>query len=368
MLSLSDQQGQAVKAIAGEIRRGNRSVWLAGYAGSGKTSIGPHIVEACKAKNPLFVAPTNKAARVLSSKLGADATSIHKAIYFPPDDAEDEKNGHQILTWEVCPDAPASSADLILVDEASMVGSRVGKDLASFGKPIVAIGDPGQLPPVKDEPYFCTGDPDFMLTEIHRQAKDNPIIRLCHDIREGKRLSIGKMGDKVTIAGRGDVDIDADDLPQIITGTHKRRWGITSIIRDVLGYEGWLPNSGEPLICKKNSQDHNLINGMMCQAIQCSDGSSVCKLNVFNDADEWLEVDASTMLFEEQVERVRSGRLPPKHYELFDFAHAITCHSAQGSQWDHVLVYDEGYVFKEEGTRWRYTACSRAADRLTVII
>jgi len=365
MLHLSDQQGQAVKAISDEIRQGNRSVWLAGFAGSGKTSIAPHLVEASKARKPLYIAPTNKAARVLSSKLDATATSIHKAIYFPPD--KDEQNGQQVLTWEVCPDAPASAADLILVDEASMVGSKVGKDLASFGVPIIAIGDPGQLPPVKDDPYFCHGDPDFMLTEIHRQASDNPIIQLSQDIREGKRLSVGTMGDKVRIASRGDVDIDTQDLPQVITGTHKRRWSITSVIRDVLGYEGWLPNPHEPLICKKNSRDHNLINGMMCQAITCSDGKSVCKLNLLNDAGQCLEVDASTQLFEEQAERFRANRTPPKYYELFDFAHAITCHSAQGSQWDHVLVYDEGYVFREEEKRWLYTAVTRAADRLTVI-
>lgn len=364
MFQLSDQQGQAVQAVAGNVRDGAPVTWLAGYAGSGKTSIAPNIVEACRARKPLYVAPTNKAARVLSSKLEATATSIHKAIYFPPDE---EDTPDRALTWEVCPTAPASDADLILVDEASMVGTRLGTDLESFGVPIIAIGDPGQLPPVKDDPHFCTGEPDFMLTEIHRQAADNPIIRLSQDIREGKRLSVGSMGDKVRIANRGDVDMDTDDMPQIITGTHKRRWAITSIVRDALGYEGWLPNPGEPLICKRNSQDHNLINGMMCQSITCKEGQSVCGLNVFNDANQWIEVDCSTALFNEQVERIRT-KVIPKKYELFDFAHAITCHSSQGSQWDSVLVYDEGYVFKEEAKRWTYTAVTRAADRLTVIL
>ncbi|MGI9491843.1 MAG: ATP-binding domain-containing protein, partial [Geminicoccaceae bacterium] len=192
---------------------------------------------------------------------------------------------------------------------------------------------------------------------------------LSKDVREGKRLEPGTMGDRVTIARAGEIDIDPDDMPQVITGTHKRRWAVTSAVRNVLGNEGWLPNPGEPIICKKNSQDHNLINGMMCQTVDCKGEKSLCKLNVMNDADQWLEVDCSTMLFAEHVERSRwKGKNAPPKWEVFDFAHAITCHSAQGSQWDHVLVYDEGWVFKEEARRWSYTACTRAAERLSVVL
>lgn len=365
-MQLSDQQGQAVKVIAGRVRDGASISWLAGFAGSGKTTLAPWLIDEIGAKKPLYVAPTNKAARVLASKIGTGATSLHKAIYFPPD--EDKENGHA-LTWEVCPTAPASSADLILVDEASMVGTKLGNDLASFGVPIVAIGDPGQLPPVKDDPYFCKGEPDFMLTEIHRQARDNPIIRLCHDIRQGIPIEAGSMGDAVIIARRGDVDIDPENMPQVITGTHKRRWQITSTIREVTGNEGWLPNPGEPLICKKNSQETSLINGMMCQTVDCKGQDTVCKINLFDDESNWLEVDASTAHFAEHRDR-RASKFSPQRtrHELFDFAWAITCHSAQGSQWDDVLVYDEGYVFRDEATRWRYTAASRAAERLTIIL
>jgi len=367
-MQLSDQQGQAVKAMAGEYRGGSPVSVLAGLAGSGKTSIASDIVEASGAKNPLFVAPTNKAARVLSEKMGRSVTSIHKAIYFPPEDESDDKNF--ILTWEVCEDAAASRADLILVDEASMVGSKVGGDLASFGVPIIAIGDPGQLPPVNDDPFFNFEQPTFTLTEIHRQARDNPIIRLCHDVREGKSIKEGVMGDKVIITRPGSVDITPENVPQFITGTHKKKWQVTAKLRKLLGYHDWLPEPGEPLLCRKNSQDHNLINGMICQSVTSREGSPyTCVLNLFNDEDQWLEVESSTAHFKEHKERKKSDYPPQKtRHELFDFAHAITCHSAQGSQWDHVLVCDEGYIFREEAARWRYTAFSRAADRLTVIL
>lgn len=364
-MELSGQQGRAVQVMAGQIKGGASRLWLAGYAGSGKSTIIPHIIEACGARRPLLCAPTNKAARVIAAKTGRQAMSIHKAVYFPP--GEDEASR---LTWEVCPEGPASNADLIIVDEASMVGSRLGSDLESFGVPIIAIGDPGQLPPVQDVPHFCVGEPDFMLTEIHRQALDNPIIRLSQDIREGARLRPGRMGDAVTIAAPGEIEIDQEALPQIIVGTHRRRWAVTSTIREVMGHQGWLPQSGEPLLCKKNSTETRLINGMLCTTVNCrQDGAKAARVNLIDDDGNWLEVDAWTGLFAEHRDRRRLERsVPPRDLEAFDFGWAITCHSAQGSQWPDVLVYDEGHVFKDDAARWRYTACTRAAEKLTIIV
>ena len=65
-----------------------------------------------------------------------------------------------------------------MIDECSMVDAELARDLLSFGKPILVLGDPFQLPPVKGGGYFTESPPDVMLTEIHRQAEDNPIIRL----------------------------------------------------------------------------------------------------------------------------------------------------------------------------------------------
>ena len=71
-------------------------------------------------------------------------------------------------------------ADLLVLDEVSMVGHEMAADLLAFGKPILVLGDPGQLPPIKGEGAFTRGEPDVMLTEIHRQAgreRDRPP---CH--------------------------------------------------------------------------------------------------------------------------------------------------------------------------------------------
>ena len=80
-----------------------------------------------------------------------------------------------------------------------MVGEDLARDLLSFGTHILVLGDPAQLPPVKGEGYFINAEPDVMLTEIHRQARDNPTIRMSMDIREGKRLTPGSYGDSLVV-------------------------------------------------------------------------------------------------------------------------------------------------------------------------
>ena len=52
----------------------------------------------------------------------------------------------------------------------------------------------------------------------------------------------------------------------------------------------------------------------------------------------------------------------------FAYAYAITCHKAQGSEWDKVLVFEEGFPFnQEEHKRWLYTAVTRAKEKLVVV-
>ena len=66
-----------------------------------------------------------------------------------------------------------------------MVDEEIGRDLLSFGVPVLVLGDPAQLPPVAGGGFFTAAEPDVMLTEVHRQAADNPIIRMSMVVREG---------------------------------------------------------------------------------------------------------------------------------------------------------------------------------------
>ena len=72
-----------------------------------------------------------------------------------------------------------------------MVDEELGRDLLSFGTPVLVLGDTAQLPPVKGGGFFTDAEPDAMLTEVHRQAADNPIIRCrCRSAR-ASRLALG---------------------------------------------------------------------------------------------------------------------------------------------------------------------------------
>ena len=67
-----------------------------------------------------------------------------------------------------------------------MVDAELGRDLMSFGVPLLVLGDPAQLPPIQGGGFFTDAEPDAMLTEVHRQAQDDPIVRLSMDIRAGR--------------------------------------------------------------------------------------------------------------------------------------------------------------------------------------
>ena len=86
-----------------------------------------------------------------------------------------------------------------------MVDAELGRDLMSFGVPVLVLGDPAQLPPIQGGGFFTEAEPDMMLTEVHRQAEDNPIIRLSMDIRAGRDLDLGRYGETESSAATSSI-------------------------------------------------------------------------------------------------------------------------------------------------------------------
>src|SRR3954468_3447196 len=189
-MAWSPQQDAALKAVAEWLRRGGepQGFRLFGYAGTGKTTLARHVAEAVEGE-VAFGAYTGKAALVLRSKGCSEASTIHSMIYRSRE--SDEGGPSFVLNRQ----SAAAKADLIVIDECSMVDEELGRDLLSFGRPVLVLGDPAQLPPVKGGGFFTEAEPDVMLTEVHRQAKDNPIVRMSIAIREGGRLERGAFGE-----------------------------------------------------------------------------------------------------------------------------------------------------------------------------
>ena len=130
------------------------------------------------------------------------------------------------------PQSDAADAKLIVLDEVSMVGEEMARDLMSFGKPILVLGDPGQLPPIKGEGAFTRDAPDVMLTEIHRQAAESAIIRLATMARQGEPIGFGEYDRCVAKMRKGDVTpAQALRSGQLICGMNATRLQLNNAMR-----------------------------------------------------------------------------------------------------------------------------------------
>ena len=175
-MQFSAEQDQALIAVSAWLKQGYPQVFrLFGYAGTGKTTLARHLAEHVDG-DVLFAAFTGKAALVLRSHGAKKASTIHSLIYRPRGEelVEDEDTGKSSMAplFTLNRQSPVAKAALIVIDECSMVDETLGRDLMSFGTPILVLGDPGQLPPVSGGGFFTDHEPDVLLETIHRQAHD----------------------------------------------------------------------------------------------------------------------------------------------------------------------------------------------------
>lgn len=361
MIELSPAQESARSAVRTWLRdwRPGSSqpfFYLAGYAGTGKTTIARVLAE--DIGSVCFAAYTGKAAHVMRTKGCHGAKTIHSLIYKYEDD--DEKGSP---TFGLDPESAAQRAGLIVVDECSMVDRYIGEDLLSFRRPVLVLGDPAQLPPVGGAGYFTGGAPDFLLTEIRRQELESPILRLATTIREGGALTLST-DPLCTVARKMDADPDAwKTHDQVIVGTNALRRRINGRIRERLGHGNWLPKPTERVICLRNSRELGLFNGQPWEVAAAEEAGSKVALAVRADG-RTVSCKAHAAIFQgrdvdKQIKR---------NAEEFDFSYAITGHKSQGSEWPSVLAFDQSSVFGDDSARWLYTVVTRAAERLTVLV
>jgi exodeoxyribonuclease V len=368
MPDFTPHQDAALKAIAKwwkTERRQSPIFRLFGYAGTGKTTLARHIAAGIDGK-VLFAAFTGKAACVMRSKGCYGASTIHRLIYKPQEQNEENP------TFELWRKAPASHAKLIIIDECSMVDAELARDLMSFEVPLLVLGDPAQLPPIQGGGFFTDAEPDAMLTEVHRQARDNPIVRLSMDIREGKPLLPGQYGD-TQVLSRADLDpkrvIGAD---QVLVGRNVTRRAYNVRLRERRGFADPLPVVGDKLVCLRNNRNKGLFNGALWVVKEKPrPRRKILRLRIkpdedLGDGDEMIKVSVRPECFNGRIEEV--DWLARKPFDEFDFGYVLTVHKSQGSQWDDVVLFDESDVFRENRGRWLYTGVTRAAKRLCVVV
>jgi len=376
---LSKDQRVAFDSVL-DTTREKHLVSLGGYAGTGKSTLIPLMAQALgNLANTGFCTLTGKASNVLDRKLRAagikDAAhigTIHSLIYRPITDENGQIirwiRNRELQTWE------GVYINRLFIDEASMVGLEIMEDLKSYGIPIVAVGDPGQLPPIKDESVI--EEPDFVLEKIHRQAQNNPIIKLAHAIRtEGDIPRNWKSSDNVRFVKQQDIGPVLNDGFSrlglnfgILVRRNKMRKEFNTEFRSQP-----TPEVGDIVICLKNNPP--VFNGMRGLL------DSIKKLGqhwyhaTVRFPDDGLVVQGPLLRkqfgAEYTVESKREVGLKSGENMglLFDYGSTLTVHKSQGSAFDECAFIPEKWSRDSERdyARWAYTAVTRAANKINIV-
>lgn len=366
-LVLTDEQALGVEKIiawADKPKETHAHFHLGGYAGTGKTTVAKTFVAELRKKyNCQVVAFTGKAVNVLQRK-GIAACTAHSLMF---DVVEDPDTGATSFVRK--PFLPGD-IDIIVWDEASMISTELFNTLLSYNKKVIFIGDPGQLEPVGDNPNLMKHN-DYTLTKILRQAETSPILSLATSVRLGGPLkAVVEDPEALVIKSKAISSPELLDADQCIVAKNQTRHKFNEALRKYKGYKDTLVQ-GEKLICLRNNSNLGVFNGMLLWVdrivndwrdkwiVNChdEDGRKLSRLPIWKDP--FLIPD-----FDKQKDiRV------PKTVVYCGYGYVVTCHKSQGSEWDHVWVYDEWmppHIWDMK--RWRYTAITRAAQKLTYCV
>lgn len=413
----SGQQEKALRDVSEWLNDPSRQVYyLAGFAGTGKTTLAQELAYDANGL-VLFAAFTGKAASVLRSKGCGDASTLHSLLYNVADRSRaklvemegklkelmevpepEDMNESIMLAEEVTelqyairdersklkgplfalnPDSIVGQSSLVVLDECSMVNEDLARDLLSFKRKVLVLGDPAQLPPVKGAGYFTNRKPDLLLTEIHRQARDNPIIRWSMLVREGKPIPFEDAG-RARKIHKDDIDAEwlANEGGQLLVGKNETRRKLNQRIRRVLGHTGVYPEEGERLVVLRNDRQLDVLNGVVCTAASNAEPD--------DDGDVFVDLDyegrpiplvwVDTREFRAYADPKATEEYDPGYRDKLqlDYGYALTVHKSQGSQWDVVTICDDGFGKNFGGSdlrkQWLYTGITRAAEHLNIVV
>ena len=413
-MELTAKQETALKLAVARYQLGMPYTVISGYAGSGKSTLVKFIISALNIPDErvAYVAYTGKAANVLKNKGCPNATTAHKLLYH----ARQTKNGNYIFTPKKVLDG---NYELIVVDEVSMLPQELWYQLLSHGIYVLAMGDPGQLSPPKDETNPVLEKPHIFLDEIMRQAQDSAIIRLSMHIREGKDFrTFPTVSGEVRIVPHKwqfeDENTTLLQASQIICGLNAQRYELNDKVRKMLG-RGPIPEPDDKIIGLKNHWDdvsdegNALTNGAIGTIIPhehiLQTYPNTTRFKGFRDTDiliaDFITEDGDTFhnlpidycglttnnpsltaaqeyqlggynkallkKIEEYGWSTDAIKIIPYN---FNYGYAITCWKAQGSEYPYVLGYDCGWLRKkdtEEYKKYLYTLVTRAEKAVILV-
>jgi ATP-dependent exoDNAse (exonuclease V) alpha subunit len=423
---------------------------LRGYAGTGKTTSVAALVKALpKFKlRSVLLAPTGRAAKVMSNYTGRKALTIHKKIYRKRSAVAVD------MSFELAPNLAEHT--LFIVDEASMIadewnigtGSSFLKDLMEFvynhkNCGLLFVGDTAQLPPVGsiDSPAL---NQEYLALKFGKKMK---AVELREVVRQEKESGILANATMLRKLINDTAPEEKMDLPKFITKNYKDIFRMTGLklvegleyaygkfgienslvvcrsnksanvynqqIRARLLYREEELTGGDQIMVVKNNyfwlpENESaafIANGDMARIVRVRNteerygfrfaetqlefldfpeaGHVTCKvmLDTLTAETPNLPFEQANVLFEQlnidyehiknKRERYNAIKEDPYYNALqIKFAYAVTCHKAQGGQWDAVFV-DQGYLTDEmvdlDFLRWLYTGVTRAKRELFLV-
>ena len=390
---LTDKQQKGLDIAVNRYLNKEKYTIISGYAGTGKSTLIKFIIAALPdidENDVVFTSFTGKATEVLSKKGNKNTCTLHKLLYksVPRPDGTFFRMPVETIPYKI-----------VVVDEISMVPKTLINQLAKYDIYVLGLGDPFQLPPIdKNEDNHLLEYPHVFLDEIMRQAADSEIIQLTMKIRNGEKITPFK-GKEVQVLSKNEINtgmfIWAD---QILVATNAMRNQINTEMRTLLGREGG-PQDGDKIICCRNYWDDMgteggfLVNGTIgylkdiypsfvpipsFTGYKNSSIDVICGNIVTDTEEEFHNLKMDKLMITHGEKSLDSktqyilGRNPKYQHLIpyeFLYGYAITCHKAQGSEWGKVLVIEEKFPFnKEEHARWLYTACTRASEKLVLIL
>lgn len=404
-MTFSPDQVAAIEAIKSWVASGREEFRLGGLAGCGKTTIAA-LLPGLLGTSIQFAAPTGRAASVLTRKLGVEARTLHSLLYVPESSVQHDEDcvcseGHTLrnelgscvdadgrllacmrigcichstVTWVKRSEMeePPPMADILVVDESSMVGRTLYADVMELPCRKIWVGDYGQLPPVMDGVgVLSERNLDAKLTQIHRQA-DNPegtnIVELAHRVRSGGKRVLYDMpsapGVNIKRMPIAKARLKADPSRMVLCWTNKTRVSQNAAMRAQMGMPPGVPVVGDKVICLRNNREKKVYNGQM-GFIKEIKGETKFVLKVIIEMEDGNVFDGDMVKAQFGQEKT----LNDSYGNLFDFAYAITVHKSQGSEADEIVLLAEGYQDRGAGDpTWMYTAVTRAKKNLTVVL
>jgi len=414
MPELSAHQAEAYQTVRERLFRGERYTSLNGFAGTGKTFLIATLVEELLSEDEdvRLCAPTHKAAQVAGEMIASDLrpTTLHALLGLRL--VPDLEGGYELVPER---DRELPERATVIVDEASMVGTAEWAAIEETkGLTWLFVGDPAQLPPVNEDPSPALQQPGPLLEEVVRQQRDNPILSLATNLRNGADgfASAFTAGEGVAVTGRRqallesavrafDTDTFQDNpaYARILAYRNRTvRWYNQQVRTALFGAHVPRFSPGEWLVAR----DSWFIEGTPL-LINSEEVRVLATTQTTEDDDDlgrwtvWrLEVEGPedvaprevTVLHEKEEERFQQrlrkfrdeARAGERDWELYyrlrehfasvDYAYASTIHKAQGSTYHTCFldVRDTRVAPARDRQPLLYVAATRPASRLAVLV